>query len=135
LADPRTSKLDEQTIELRARTCRSDDENARHKGSVTRVHAALPVHLRRRLQHVQHLPPSHFRKLESHNARCPDSAAQLAEIMALKQRLSAPRLRMQAPTALAQRIAQALPEPIAKEPTPIRLGNGAVSALPKGLSH
>jgi anti-sigma factor RsiW len=73
----------------------------------------------------------HASEMEAHIARCPECAAQLAEIMALKRRLSAPGLRMRAPTALAQRIAQALPESIAMARTPIRLGNGAVSALPK----
>jgi hypothetical protein len=61
LAYPRsTSKLDQRTIELRARTCRSDDKNARRKGS-----AHLGPRAASCPQHVQHLPPSQFRQLES----------------------------------------------------------------------
>lgn len=72
----------------------------------------------------------HAGEIEAHIARCPDCAAKLVEITALKQRLSAPGLRMQAPAALAQRIAQALPAPV-KEPMRLGPGNGAISALPK----
>src|ERR1700736_3351392 len=72
----------------------------------------------------------HAGEVEAHIARCPDCAAKLAEITALKLRLGAPGLRMQAPAALAQRIAQALPAP-AKEPMRLGPGNGAISVLPK----
>jgi anti-sigma factor RsiW len=72
----------------------------------------------------------HAGEIEAHIARCPDCAAKLAEITALKLRLGAPGLRMQAPAALAQRIAQALPAP-AKEPMRLGPGSGAISVLPK----
>ncbi|MFI5015171.1 MAG: anti-sigma factor family protein [Hyphomicrobiales bacterium] len=72
----------------------------------------------------------HAGEIEAHIARCPDCAAKFAEIMALRQRLGAPGLRMRAPAALAQRIAQALPGS-AEEPTRIGLGNGAISLRPK----
>jgi anti-sigma factor RsiW len=70
----------------------------------------------------------HANDIEAHMARCSDCAAKFAEIKDLKQRLSAPGLRMQAPTALAQRIAQTLPSRLATELRPIHLGNGTVSA-------
>jgi anti-sigma factor RsiW len=62
----------------------------------------------------------HAREIEAHIATCADCAATYAEVMALKQRLAMPGLRLQAPAHLAQRIALALPAatpaPVAKLP-------------------
>jgi anti-sigma factor RsiW len=64
----------------------------------------------------------HAREIEAHIAQCADCATTFAAIMAMKQRLAAPGLRLQAPAALAQRLAQALPAPAA----------GEIAALPRG---
>ena len=62
----------------------------------------------------------HAREIEAHIATCADCAATYAEVVALKQRLAMPGLRLQAPAHLAQRIALALPAaapaPVAKLP-------------------
>jgi anti-sigma factor RsiW len=66
----------------------------------------------------------HANEVEAHIANCPGCAAAFAEIMALKHRLSAPGLRMRAPTTLVQRISRTLPTQLPTEPTRIRPSNG-----------
>jgi len=50
----------------------------------------------------------HAREIEAHVAQCADCAAAFAATMALKQKLAMPGLRLQAPAALAQRLALSL---------------------------
>jgi anti-sigma factor RsiW len=57
----------------------------------------------------------HASEVEAHMAKCADCAATFAGIMAMKQALGMQGLRMRAPAALAQRIAQALPDPPVRE--------------------
>jgi anti-sigma factor RsiW len=57
----------------------------------------------------------HAREIEAHIASCADCAGSFAEIMALKQKLASPALRMRAPAGLAERIMEALPAPAAVE--------------------
>jgi anti-sigma factor RsiW len=57
----------------------------------------------------------HAREIEAHIASCADCAESFAEIMALKQKLASPALRMRAPAGLAERILGALPAPVADE--------------------
>lgn len=51
----------------------------------------------------------HAREIEAHIASCANCAGSFAEIMALKQKLGSPGLRMRAPAGLAERILEALP--------------------------
>ena len=55
----------------------------------------------------------HAREIEAHIASCADCTNSFAEIVAIKQKLASPGLRMRAPAGLAERIAQALPAPVA----------------------
>ena len=69
----------------------------------------------------------HAREIEAHIASCADCAGSFAEIVMLKQKLSAPGLRLRAPAGLVERIMESLPEPIADEvaverPRKVRLG-------------
>jgi anti-sigma factor RsiW len=57
----------------------------------------------------------HAREIEAHIASCANCAGSFAEIMALKQKLASPALRMRAPAGLAERIMEALPAPAAVE--------------------
>jgi anti-sigma factor RsiW len=52
----------------------------------------------------------HAGEIEAHIAQCADCATAYAGIMAMKQRLGAPALRLRAPTRLVERIEQALPK-------------------------
>jgi anti-sigma factor RsiW len=62
----------------------------------------------------------HAREIEGHIASCANCATTFAEIVALKQKLAIAGLRMRAPAALAERIAQALPAPAANEAVVLR---------------
>jgi anti-sigma factor RsiW len=55
------------------------------------------------------LDAGHAREVEAHLASCPDCAAQLRDYRVMRQALSAPALRHQAPAALRARIESALP--------------------------
>src|SRR5580704_13313120 len=55
------------------------------------------------------LDAGHAREVEAHLASCPDCAAQLRDYRVMRQALSAPSLRHQAPAALRARIEGALP--------------------------
>src|SRR5580704_9615513 len=55
------------------------------------------------------LDAGHAREVEAHLASCPDCAAQLRDYRVMRQALSAPSLRHQAPAALRARIESALP--------------------------
>jgi len=57
------------------------------------------------------LDAGHTRAVESHLATCPGCAAQLRDYRVMRQALSAPALRHQAPAALRARIEAALPAP------------------------
>jgi len=56
------------------------------------------------------LDAGHAREVEAHLASCPDCAAQLRDYRVMRQALSAPALRHQAPAALRARIEGALPQ-------------------------
>ena len=75
----------------------------------------------------------HAREIEAHIASCTDCAGSFAGIMTLKQKLSAPGLRLRAPAGLAERIMAGLPAPVADEmgieaPRKARLGSWGRSA-------
>jgi anti-sigma factor RsiW len=52
----------------------------------------------------------HASEIEAHIAQCANCAAAYAGIIAMKQRLAAPALRLRAPESLIERIEQALPK-------------------------
>lgn len=62
------------------------------------------------------LDAGHTRDLEAHLETCPRCAAQLTAFRDLRQAIAASDLRMTAPTALRQRIENALPAPALRQP-------------------
>src|ERR1700674_5377369 len=62
------------------------------------------------------LDAGHARELEAHLETCHPCAAQLASFRDLRQAMAAADLRMAAPTALRQRIENALPSPVLRQP-------------------
>jgi anti-sigma factor RsiW len=69
----------------------------------------------------------HASEVEAHIAQCANCATSYAGIMAMKQRLGLPGLRMRAPAALAQRIEQLLPAPALIEAALPRAANAAMA--------
>jgi anti-sigma factor RsiW len=74
------------------------------------------------------LDAGHAREVEAHVASCPACAAQLRDYREMRQALSAPSLRHQAPAALRARIESALPQRRALAPV------GSRRSLLKGLA-
>jgi|HubBroStandDraft_6_1064221.scaffolds.fasta_scaffold690580_2 anti-sigma factor RsiW len=64
------------------------------------------------------LDAGHARELEAHLETCPPCAARLVSFRDLRQAMAAADLRMAAPTALRQRVENALPSPVLRRPVP-----------------